>query len=133
MDNKVVRMINNYTKKRDNERKKRKGENRVVMRRMFTFGGAMLLVAGVLLLLAFNQKDQNEVLEDELAQTQAVMDERVQEEKNLQQQIKQLNDDDYVSRIARSEFFLSEEDEIVFNLPDGKEEQESSANGTSEK
>jgi len=132
VNNKVVRMINNYTKKSDNDRKKRKGENRVVMRRMATFGGAMLLAAAVLILLAFNQKGQNEGLEEELAQTQAVMDERVQEEKDLQQRIKQLNDDNYISRIARSEFFLSEEDEIIFNLPEGDEEQENSTNETSE-
>lgn len=115
--NKVVRMINNYTKKRDTEKKVRQGENRVARRRTMLFGSIMLLVAGILLIVSFNQKNQNQLLQEELVQTEEVMDERISQEKDLEQQIKQLNDEDYIARIARSEFFFSEEGEIIFNLP----------------
>lgn len=115
--NKVVRMINNYTKKRDTEKKVRQGENRVARRRTMLFGSIMLLVAGILLIVSFNQKNQNQLLQEELVQTEEVMDERISQEKDLEQQIKQLNDENYIARIARSEFFFSEEGEIIFNLP----------------
>ncbi len=115
---KVVKVINNYTRKRENEQKTKQDENRVAKRRTLLFGSMLLVVAGILLLVAFNQKNQNQLIHEELVQAQVVLDERKNEAEDLEQQIRQLNDEDYITRIARSEFFLSEEGEIVFNLSD---------------
>lgn len=115
---KVVKVINNYTRKRENEQKTKQVENRVAKRRTLLFGSILLVVAGILLIVAFNQKNQNQLIHEELVQAQVVLDERKTEAEDLEQQIRQLNDDDYITRIARSEFFLSEEGEIVFNLSD---------------
>ena len=115
---KVVKVINNYTRKRENEQKTKQVENRVAKRRTLLFGSILLVVAGILLIVAFNQKNQNQLIHEELVQAQVVLDERKNEAEDLEQQIRQLNDDDYITRIARSEFFLSEEGEIVFNLSD---------------
>tara|TARA_B100000809_G_C14710764_1_gene377727 strand:+ start:48 stop:446 length:399 start_codon:yes stop_codon:yes gene_type:complete len=115
---KVVKVINNYTRKRENEKKTKQDENRVAKRRTLLFGSMLLVVAGILLIVAFNQKNQNQLIHEELVQAQVVLDERKNEAEDLEQQIRQLNDDDYITRIARSEFFLSEEGEIVFNLSD---------------
>ncbi|KIH70422.1 FtsB family cell division protein [Salinicoccus roseus] len=115
---KVVKVINNYTRKRENEKKTKQDENRVAKRRTLLFGSVLLVVAGILLIVAFNQKNQNQLIHEELVQAQVVLDERKNEAEDLEQQIRQLNDDDYITRIARSEFFLSEEGEIVFNLSD---------------
>jgi cell division protein DivIC len=113
---KVVKVINNYTRKRENEKKTKQDENRVAKRRTLLFGSMLLVVAGILLIVAFNQQNQNQLIHEELVQAQVVLDERKTEAEDLEQQIRQLNDDDYITRIARSEFFLSEEGEIVFNL-----------------
>ncbi|WP_031547687.1 septum formation initiator family protein [Salinicoccus luteus] len=113
---KVVKVINNYTRKREKEKKTKQDENRVAKRRTLLFGSMLLLVVGILLIIAFNQKNQNQLIHEELVQAQVVLDERKTEAEDLEQQIRQLNDDDYITRIARSEFFLSEEGEIVFNL-----------------
>ncbi|MCC4722761.1 septum formation initiator family protein [Salinicoccus sp. RF5] len=115
---KVVKIINNYTRKRENEQKTKQDENRVAKRRTLLFGSILLVAAGILLLVAFNQKNQNQLIHEELVQAQVVLDERKNEAEDLEQQIRQLNDEDYITRIARSEFFLSEEGEIVFNLSD---------------
>ncbi|CAM2805563.1 FtsB family cell division protein [Salinicoccus roseus] len=115
---KVVKVINNYTRKRENEKKTKQDENRVAKRRTLLFGSMLLVVAGILLIVAFNQKNQNQLIHEELVQAQVVLDERKNEAEDLEQQIRQLNDEDYITRIARSEFFLSEEGEIVFNLSD---------------
>ena len=115
---KVVKVINNYTRKRENEQKTKQDENRVAKRRTLLFGSILLVAVGILLLVAFNQKNQNQLIHEELVQAQVVLDERKNEAEDLEQQIRQLNDEDYITRIARSEFFLSEEGEIVFNLSD---------------
>ncbi|MHC0551453.1 FtsB family cell division protein [Salinicoccus sp. CNSTN-B1] len=124
---KVVKVINNYTKRREKEKKVERAQDRVVKKRTMVIGSLLLLVVGVMLLIAFNQKNENQLLHEERVQAQVVLEERIEESKDLEQQIKQLNDDDYIARIARSEFSLSEEGEIIFNLPDVKEQ-----NGTEE-
>lgn len=44
-----------------------------------------------------------------------------QEEVFLEEEIVKLNDDEYISKLARKDYFLSESDEIIFNLPAKKE------------
>ena len=36
----------------------------------------------------------------------------------LKLQISKLNDDEYIGKLLRKEYFLSEEGEIIFTLPD---------------
>jgi cell division protein DivIC len=69
----------------------------------------------------------------------ATLDEREAEKKQLQKQlaglerkqqileeeIVKLNDDEYIAKLARKEYFLSEENEIIFNLPKKEEEKSS--------
>lgn len=43
----------------------------------------------------------------------------------LKEEIVKLNDDEYIAKLARKEYFLSEDNEIIFNLP--KEEEEKSS------
>lgn len=38
----------------------------------------------------------------------------------LQEEIVKLNDDDYIAKLARRDYFLSENNEIIFNLPKEK-------------
>ena len=124
MSNKVVRLLNNYTKKRDSEKKQSASESRVSRRRMMFFGSILLGVAIVLLLVAFNQKQANEELHNEVLATTEVLEDKNKQHSDLAQQIRQLNDDNYILRIARSEFFLSEEGELIFNLPDQEEKEQ---------
>ena len=42
----------------------------------------------------------------------------------LEEEIVKLNDDEYIAKLARSEYFLSEKNEIIFNLPEEKKEKD---------
>lgn len=125
MSNKVIRLINNYTKKRDSEKKQLASESRVSRRRTMVFGSLLTAIVVILLTVAFNQKQSNGELHEEVLATSEVLDEKNKQHSDLEQQIRQLNDDNYILRIARSEFFLSEEGELIFNLPDKKNKEES--------
>lgn len=124
VSNKVVRLLNNYTKKRDSEKKQLASESLVSRRRTMFFGSILLGIVLVLLLVAFNQKQANEELHNEVLATTEVLEEKNKQHSDLEQQIRQLNDDNYILRIARSEFFLSEEGELIFNLPDQEEKEQ---------
>lgn len=43
----------------------------------------------------------------------------------LEEEIIKLNDDEYIAKLARKEYFLSEDNEIIFNLPQDEEEKSS--------
>jgi len=116
VNKKVVKLLDSYTKRKETEKKVLSNESRVSRNRMLLFGSILLLIAGVLLVIALHQNHQNSYLKEEVAVNEEQLDNKITEAKDLEQKIKQLNDDDYIMRIARSEFFLSEEGEIVFNL-----------------
>lgn len=123
MNNKVIRLINNYSKRRDSEKKQLASETRVSRRRTMLFGGLLAAFVVILLIVAFNQKQSNAELYEEVLATNEVLDGKNKQHSDLEQQIRQLNDDNYILRIARSEFFLSEEGELIFNLPTKENEE----------
>lgn len=133
MNKKVVKLLNSYTKRKETEKKVLSNESRVSRNRTLLFGSILLLIAGVLLVIALHQNHQNSYLKEEVAVNEEQLDNKITEAKDLEQKIKQLNDDDYIMRIARSEFFLSEEGEIVFNLSeDNNDEPVTEESGSAE-
>ena len=55
--------------------------------------------------------DEKEQLEKELVALK-------KEEVLLKEEIVKLNDDDYIAKLARKEYFLSDDNEIIFTLPE---------------
>lgn len=69
----------------------------------------------------------------------SALEEKVKEKKHLEKQLSglekkkqileeeiiKLNDDEYIAKLARKEYFLSEKNEIIFNLPQKEEEKSS--------
>lgn len=46
----------------------------------------------------------------------------------LKQDIVKLNDDNYIAKLARKEYFFSDKNEIIFNMPDDNKKEKSSGN-----
>lgn len=44
------------------------------------------------------------------------------DETSLKSEIVKLNDDEYIAKLVRKDYFLSKQGEIIFNLPKGKED-----------
>nr|WP_255731563.1 septum formation initiator family protein [Solibacillus sp. MA9] len=68
---------------------------------------------------------QNERLADKQikkAEVNAQLEESLEKQEMLNLQITKLEDDEYIAKLARKEFFLSEEGEIIFTIPDSKDE-----------
>ncbi|MFJ7936819.1 septum formation initiator family protein [Sporosarcina sp. NPDC096371] len=60
------------------------------------------------------EKEQQQV--EMLAQLEVVQE----EQESLKRQLVKLNDDDYIAKLARKEYFLSENSEIIFSVPENK-------------
>ncbi|HJE18851.1 FtsB family cell division protein [Aliicoccus persicus] len=118
---KVTKLSNEYTKQSDQNKKIKHLEQQVVRRRMKVFVPLLALPIIFISFTAFAQHQQNQELADELASTEQTLEDATAKEEQLLKQIERLNDDNYIARMARSEFYLSEEGEIIFNLLEDEE------------
>ena len=118
----VETLNNDYV--RSNVESKHKKRKEVIFRRRRTV--LYLIVAGVILFglidLWMYQKDR---LFEKQAEKEALAVELQQvkeQQEMLKLQIAKLEDDEYIAKLARKEYFLSDEGEIIFTIPSEKSE-----------
>ncbi|KMT57785.1 cell division protein [Listeria fleischmannii 1991] len=127
-DKTVTRMQNRYIK--DTQTKKKiKNRRRVALARRLS--GLAIILAIVFGALFFTYTKQALLLQEKKAEkvkTEQKLADSKKEEKALKGQINKLHDDDYIAKLARSEYYLSKEGEIIFNTPTENEKKKTSAN-----
>ena len=128
-NNNVRTLENDYVRSSANNAGRKRSKQQIIRRNRRIF--AFLVVASVtIVVLSTMVLKQNERLAAKEQQKENVVAElesvkEIQEMLNLQ--IAKLEDDDYIAKLARKEYFLSEEGEIIFTIPKeekAKEEQE---------
>ena len=124
MTNKIIKMLNKYTIDSDTKREVLKGERKVRRRRMLAMSILAFVLTFVFISIGINQKVENKDLQDEVRETELVLEETNEEYEALKREIAQLNDDNYIRRIARGDFFMSDSGELIFSLPESKKEKD---------
>lgn len=117
-DEKVSKIHSDYSKQKQDQQLKQQKRRRGLYRRLSLFF-CLALVFGILMgktlldqrAILQEKEDRKEVVTQELAKLK-------KEQQRLEEEIVKLNDDDYIAKIARRDYFMSEEDEIIFNMPD---------------
>lgn len=114
----VTRLQNNYTKTKTlqayrEQKNKRKKRIRV----------SIILLIGSLIIVFLSSKILTNVqsiskMETEKQQAEITLKDSQQEQERLQTQIKRLEDENYVAKLARSQYYLSKDNEIIFSLPE---------------
>jgi len=93
-------------------------KRRLVLRRLSVF----LVFASLLTYLMISDHiSQTTKLEAKLAQKKKLnhqLADMKRQESILKEDIVKLNDDDYIGKLARKEYFFSEKGEVIFNIPD---------------
>jgi cell division protein DivIC len=93
-------------------------KRRLVLRRLSVF----LVFASLLTYLMISDHiSQTTKLEAKLAQKKKLnhqLADLKRQESILKEDIVKLNDDDYIGKLARKEYFFSEKGEVIFNIPD---------------
>lgn len=122
--NTVQKLQNDYVRSSDSKAQRRKKQKVLFRRRMLVFS---IFAAIVLFFLIHTIVKQNERLAEKEAEKEDVMvqlDAVKEKQEMLNLQIKKLEDDEYLAKLARKEYFLSDEGEIIFTIPeeDGKKE-----------
>ncbi|MET0958964.1 MAG: septum formation initiator family protein [Psychrobacillus psychrotolerans] len=102
-------------------------ENRIkakkvrLARRLVLFTILSFALVGLLVSTLLNSKSAYEEKQLQKEQVAQELEQVKEEQEILKVQISKLNDDEYIGKLLRKQYFLSEEGEIIFTLP-GKEE-----------
>ncbi|MCD7036656.1 septum formation initiator family protein [Metabacillus sp. GX 13764] len=124
MDNersrKVTPLQSQYMQQQERQDQIQKRRRRGLIRRL-TLLGAIAAAAAVFIIFTFvSQSIEIGKKAEEKDKLASQLTELKKDQKMLQQEIKNLNDDEYIAKIARRDYFLSGKDEIIFNVPDKK-------------
>ncbi|MCR6104764.1 septum formation initiator family protein [Salipaludibacillus agaradhaerens] len=114
---KIRRLTSEYMEKQVQMEEQRLRRQKGLVRRLSVFAVVFLIILGAGGSVLYQQhvsiqkqQETNESLEKELV----VME---KEASQLEQEIKWLNDPEYIAELARRDYFLTQDGEILFQLP----------------
>lgn len=117
MSNKVENIGNQYTSQENKKKQRQKMKMRVVRKRIAVFGGILLAAILILIVLLVNQKHSNDQDAVERKHKEAQFQKQQDEEIALKEKLNNLNDKDYIEKVARDDYYLSNKGEVIFRLP----------------
>ena len=114
----TVSSIKNEYVEQQQQKKVRKHAQKVRLRRRLTVFGLIALISFSVLTYKFvNQKQFIVAKTEEKTVLLAELDEVKDEQLMLERQIAKLSDDAYIAKLARQKYFLSDDKEIIFSIP----------------
>ena len=120
LDNDYVRSSAEKLKKQQIQQRKRVlSRRRLVV--FFAFAAVVCIVLGSAMI---NQNARLAEKEEEKRQVQEQLATVKEQQEMLKLQITKLEDDDYIAKLARKEYFLSEDGEIIFTIPKGNKKED---------
>lgn len=113
-----------YVRSLEQKMNRKKAQKVRLYRRLTAFAIAAAIIISVMTITFVNQKSMLAAKEEEkevlLAELAVVNEETLL----LKGQIAKLNDDEYIAKLAREQYFLSDKNEIIFSMPKTKEKEE---------
>ena len=85
----------------------------------------LLFIIGFLGNTLMNQNERLEEKRQILKEREEELVQAIETQELLKLQLAKLDDDEYIAKLARKEYFLSEEGEIIFTIPNKKKDQSS--------
>lgn len=110
-----------YVRSVERQEKRQKEHKVRLFRRLGAFAAIVVMVMGWLTLTMFDKSQALAAKESEKAEVLQALEEVNEEQAMLKSQIIKLNDDEYIAKLARKEYFLSEDNEIIFAIPENDE------------
>ncbi|KKI91588.1 hypothetical protein WQ54_13820 [Bacillus sp. SA1-12] len=115
---KITELQSQYMQQQERQQQLSKRRKRGLFRRLALLGLLAVISSVVMITTIYNQQS---TIDEKLAEQQKLekkLSGLKQEEKILREEIVKLNDDEYIAKIARRDYFLSDENEIIFNIKD---------------
>jgi cell division protein DivIC len=118
----VTKMDNEYVAQQEKKAATANKRKRGLKRRLTLYAVcvAIFTVLALSTLISQNRTLHEKALEKEKAESQLAK--MKSDQKSLKAEIVKLNDDEYVAKLVRRDYYFSREGEIIFNLPNDKED-----------
>ncbi len=121
-ENRNISSINkDYVRSVERLEKREKAHKTRLFRRLGAFAVIVVVVMGWLTLTMFDKSQALAAKENKKVEVLQALEEVQDEHDMLKSQILKLNDDEYIAKLARKEYFLSEDNEIIFAIPENEE------------
>ncbi|MFY0761115.1 septum formation initiator family protein [Metabacillus dongyingensis] len=116
-DRKITQLQSQYMQQQERKDQILKRRKRGLIRRLTLFGLIAAVTSVIVLTTLISQSSAINENVHQKKELQTQLTELQKEEKVLEEEIVKLNDDEYIAKIARRDYFLSEDNEIIFTLP----------------
>ncbi|WP_042479053.1 FtsB family cell division protein [Bacillus ndiopicus] len=121
--NRVRKLDNDYVRSSENNMKNKPSKHQIIRRRRRIL--AFLAIASIIIFslssMLMKQYDRLDAKEQKKAEVLAELEQIQEVQDMLKLQIAKLEDDEYIAKLARKMYFMSEEGELIFTIP--KDEQ----------
>lgn len=114
----VASINKDYVRSVERQEKRHKAHKVRLFRRLGFFALLVVVVMSWLTMTMFSQKNALAAKEQQKLEAKQELVDILEEQEMLKSQIVKLNDDEYIAKLARKEYFLSDEGEIIFSIPE---------------
>ena len=120
----VTSLETNYMKQQEQSLKKQARRKKLFVRRMTIFVVLALTLSYLSFSTLISRNSLLQAKEKEKAKLVKQLSALEQEQASLENEVVKLHDKEYINKLARSEYFLSDDGDIIFNIPEKKEDDE---------
>ncbi|MDO6851351.1 septum formation initiator family protein [Priestia megaterium] len=113
---KVAKLNTDYSHKQEQIKQNTDRKRIGLIRRLTVFGVLALIIGGLMVSALITQTSAIENKKAEKVKLEQQLTKLQSKQKQLKGEIVKLNDDDYIKKVARRDYFLSEDGEIIFNV-----------------
>lgn len=122
----IARIENQYVQQREKAGIAESRKRKLLFRRLAVFALFASVISYLMISTYISQSAALEKKQTEKDQLEQKLASLQKKQEILDEEIVKLNDDEYIAKLARKEYFLSEKNEIIFNLPKEKEDSQDS-------
>jgi len=116
----ITSLETNYMKQQEVTMRRAAKRKKLLIRRLSIFLLLTVALSYLVISTFIFRSDVLEAKKKEEAKLEKTLAELEKKQTLLENEVVKLNDDDYIAKLARSEYFLSEKGEIIFNIPEPK-------------
>ncbi|MBA4538419.1 septum formation initiator family protein [Bacillus aquiflavi] len=120
----VTKIQTTYAQQYENAEIKAARRRKLLVRRLVAFFIFVTVVSYIMVSTLISKAATIEAKKEEKVKLEKKLADLKIDQSILESEIEKLNDDEYLAKIARRDYFLSRENEIIFNLPLSEKEKE---------
>ncbi len=119
-----TKLDNDYVRNTDKAINRKQQARKRKLRRIVFFAIVPVIIIALLLNVLSNQNETLAIKEKSKEEAKQHLSELKEEQDILNLKIKQLQDDEYIAKLLRKEYYLSEKGEIIFIIPDKEDKKD---------